>query len=157
MDGVFQVGSAEPQQPGPGPAWARAAAARDAAGADGLAHREPVRDDFKLLYAGTADKVMMVELEADQVGVVAAVDGSGAAVGLDSWAPGSKVHSQQSDAAAACQIDGSHLHLSAVGMVRVLICCTCNITPDLPLCLCPVPGLTHDRLPHPPPCMVPGD
>lgn len=68
VDGTFQVGSAEPQQPGPGPAWARAAAAREAAGAEGLVQRDAIRDDFKLLYAGTADKVMMMELEADQVG-----------------------------------------------------------------------------------------
>lgn len=68
VDGTFQVGSAEPQQLGPGPAWARAAAAREAAGAEGLVQRDAIRDDFKLLYAGTADKVMMMELEADQVG-----------------------------------------------------------------------------------------
>lgn len=62
-DGRLKVGSSRPKvDPAAGPSWASAAAAPDDSLPSGRL------DAFKLLYAGTADKTMMLELEADQVG-----------------------------------------------------------------------------------------
>ena len=61
-DGRLKVGSSRTKvDPAAGPSWASAAASEYALPSGG-------QDAFKLLYAGTADKTMMLELEADQVG-----------------------------------------------------------------------------------------
>ena len=66
-DGNLVVGSARPRvDPALGPAWARSGGGDVVAmPADGSA-RQQQGGGFKLLYAGTADKVLMLELEADQ-------------------------------------------------------------------------------------------
>ena len=62
-DGRLRVGSSEEgPDPSKGPSWASAEASED----PGLEGGDVAK--FKLLYAGTADKAMMLELEADEEG-----------------------------------------------------------------------------------------
>lgn len=64
-NGKLTVGSSRPKiDPGSGPAWAKDDGSIKTTEADGSSHQV---GGFKLLYAGTADKVMMLELEADKV------------------------------------------------------------------------------------------
>ncbi len=70
-DGRFVVGSSEAQGEPAVPAWMSASASASAdsmaEAAGGREEGQQEREGFRLLYAGTADKAMMIELEADQV------------------------------------------------------------------------------------------
>ncbi|GAX72833.1 hypothetical protein CEUSTIGMA_g288.t1 [Chlamydomonas eustigma] len=58
-DGSFQLGTSQEDMGSPDPVWAR--------GSNDQVAAPPRSDTFKLLYAGTADKVVMLELEGQEV------------------------------------------------------------------------------------------